>query len=72
MQTSACIIYSVQMVMMWLSGDIFKTCYFLLRHSPAQFWVCGSMQVMVDVLILLQVLLYWKRTTGPSKQPKPR
>ncbi|KAL5466821.1 hypothetical protein EMCRGX_G030972 [Ephydatia muelleri] len=29
---------SVQMVLLWFSGDMFKTTYFIVRHSPAQFW----------------------------------
>lgn len=46
------------MVVLWTCGDIFKTLYFLLRDAPVQFWVCGSMQVAIDLLILLQVFLY--------------
>ncbi len=60
------------MVAMWLSGDMFKTGYFLVRHAPIQFWVCGSLQVMVDILILVQVCTYWKRTSGSlPKQSRP-
>ena len=57
------------MVLFWTSGDTFKTIYFILRESPLQFWVCGLMQVTVDVSILLQVALYSKkrqRVTGTS------
>lgn len=43
---------------MWSCGDIFKTTYFLLREAPPQFWICGSIQVGVDLLILLQVFIY--------------
>ncbi|KAK7864959.1 hypothetical protein R5R35_004943 [Gryllus longicercus] len=49
---------SVAMVMMWTMGDTFKTCYFLLREAPLQFWVCGALQVCIDLFILLQVQLY--------------
>ncbi|XP_018322432.1 PQ-loop repeat-containing protein 1 isoform X2 [Agrilus planipennis] len=49
---------SILMVVMWTCGDIFKTLYFLFRDAPLQFWVCGSIQVVVDVLILFQVYLY--------------
>lgn len=49
---------SVEMVVMWLSGDLFKTLYFIFRHAPSQFIVCGSIQVIVDILILYQVLWY--------------
>jgi len=49
---------SVKMVMFWLSGDVFKTVYFLLRQAPLQFFLCGSLQVSVDIAILAQVLIY--------------
>ncbi|KAF7262764.1 hypothetical protein GWI33_004146, partial [Rhynchophorus ferrugineus] len=45
---------SLSMVILWTCGDIFKTLYFLLRSAPVQFWICGSMQVTIDLLILLQ------------------
>nr|XP_015820912.2 LOW QUALITY PROTEIN: solute carrier family 66 member 2 [Nothobranchius furzeri] len=49
---------SVKMVLLWMAGDVFKTSYFVMNESPAQFWVCGSVQILIDVAILLQVLLY--------------
>ncbi|KAK7891380.1 hypothetical protein WMY93_023343 [Mugilogobius chulae] len=49
---------SVKMVLLWTAGDVFKTTYFILNDSPAQFWICGSTQIFIDVAILLQVLLY--------------
>uniref|UniRef100_A0A146RE24 Solute carrier family 66 member 2 n=1 Tax=Fundulus heteroclitus TaxID=8078 RepID=A0A146RE24_FUNHE len=49
---------SVKMVLLWTAGDVFKTTYFVMNESPAQFWVCGSVQIFTDVAILLQVLLY--------------
>lgn len=49
---------SVKMVLLWTAGDVFKTSYFVLNESPAQFWVCGSVQILIDVSILLQVLIY--------------
>ena len=36
---------SLQMVVMWTCGDVFKTSYFYLRNTPAQFFICGAMQV---------------------------
>jgi uncharacterized protein with PQ loop repeat len=54
---------SVEMVIMWLSGDIFKTLYFIFRHAPAQFIACGSVQVVVDLLIIVQVLWYRRQVT---------
>ncbi|XP_021425344.1 solute carrier family 66 member 2 [Oncorhynchus mykiss] len=49
---------SVKMVLLWTAGDIFKTTYFVMNHSPSQFWVCGAVQILIDIAILLQVLFY--------------
>ncbi|XP_070764077.1 solute carrier family 66 member 2 [Enoplosus armatus] len=49
---------SVKMVLLWTAGDVFKTTYFVLNESPTQFWVCGSVQIVIDAAILLQVLFY--------------
>ncbi|KAM9386656.1 solute carrier family 66 member 2 isoform 2-T2 [Phaethornis superciliosus] len=49
---------SVNMVLMWTSGDTFKTCYFILNKAPFQFSICGLLQVFVDIAILLQVYFY--------------
>lgn len=46
------------MVLMWSSGDTFKTVYFILNQAPFQFSICGLLQVFVDIAILLQVYLY--------------
>ncbi|CAH1108994.1 unnamed protein product [Psylliodes chrysocephalus] len=54
---------SLMMVVMWTCGDIFKTTYFLVRDAPVQFWVCGSVQVTVDLLILLQVFIFKGQST---------
>ncbi|XP_047239751.1 solute carrier family 66 member 2 [Girardinichthys multiradiatus] len=53
---------SVKMVLLWTAGDVFKTTYFVMNESPAQFWVCGSVQILIDVAILLQVLFYSQDT----------
>lgn len=61
---------SVEMVVMWLSGDLFKTLYFILRHVPLQFVICGSIQVTVDILILVQVFWYRRPNVTYRKLPK--
>lgn len=61
---------SVEMVIMWLSGDLFKTLYFIIRKAPAQFYVCGSIQVIVDILILYQVLWYRRPNVTYRKLPE--
>lgn len=50
------------MVLLWTAGDVFKTTYFITNQSPVQFWLCGSVQILIDVAILLQVLLYSQDT----------
>lgn len=58
---------SVTMVVMWTSGDAFKTCYFIVREAPLQFSICGMMQICVDIAILLQVYLY-RRSSGRTSR----
>lgn len=50
--------FSIKMVLMWTSGDTFKTGYFLLTQAPMQFWICGFLQVCVDIAIMSQVYYY--------------
>ncbi|XP_029446673.1 PQ-loop repeat-containing protein 1 isoform X2 [Rhinatrema bivittatum] len=59
---------SIKMVLMWTSGDTFKTAYFIL--NPGSFPVspsAGLLQVLVDVAILLQVYFY----SGFPQKPAP-
>ncbi|XP_031441548.1 solute carrier family 66 member 2 isoform X2 [Clupea harengus] len=56
---------SIKMVLMWTSGDTFKTGYFLLTEAPVQFWTCGLLQVCVDVAILFQVYYYSRYPQKP-------
>ncbi|GBN05368.1 PQ-loop repeat-containing protein 1 [Araneus ventricosus] len=57
---------SKKMVFLWTLGDVFKTAYYILREAPTQFWICGILQVVIDLLILLQVLVY-RITPSPVK-----
>lgn len=56
---------SIKMVLMWTSGDTFKTVYFLLTQAPVQFWTCGLLQVFVDCAILFQVYYYSRYPQKP-------
>jgi solute carrier family 66, member 2 len=49
---------SVSMVLLWTAGDVFKTIYFVVRNAPMQFWLCGMLQISLDIAILCQVLFY--------------
>ena len=52
--------FSLQMVLMWTVGDVFKTIYYLISKSPIQFLVCGCIQMGFDVAIFMQYLAYKK------------
>ncbi|XP_063801790.1 solute carrier family 66 member 2-like [Pseudophryne corroboree] len=52
---------SVKMVLLWTVGDSFKTTYFIIKETPAQFWLCGALQICLDAAILLQVYHYSQR-----------
>ncbi|KAK2578711.1 hypothetical protein KPH14_001009 [Odynerus spinipes] len=58
---------SISMVSMWTLGDIFKTCYFIIREAPIQFKVCGVLQIIIDIAILTQVYIYQKNTLMHSQ-----
>ncbi|XP_078066743.1 solute carrier family 66 member 2 [Mustelus asterias] len=49
---------SVKMVLLWTLGDIFKTTYFIINATPVQFWVCGTIQICIDIAIFFQVFIY--------------
>ncbi|XP_036892051.1 solute carrier family 66 member 2 isoform X2 [Sturnira hondurensis] len=57
---------SIKMVLMWTSGDTFKTAYFLLNGAPLQFSVCGLLQVLVDLAILAQAYAFAHHPLKPS------
>lgn len=61
---------SVEMVVMWLSGDIFKTTYFIVRQTPPQFYICGIIQVIVDILILGQAFWFRRPKVNYWRLPK--
>lgn len=56
-------LFSINMVLMWLVGDVGKTVYFIVREAPAQFWICSSLQITIDILILGQVYFYNRGTS---------
>lgn len=58
---------SLAMVLMWLAGDIFKTGYFVMKFQPMQFLVCGLIQIVIDILILMQMCIYRGKTEGEAQ-----
>lgn len=63
---------SISMVLMWLAGDTFKTAYFIVNKVPLQFWLCGILQITIDLSILFQVCLFKQnapiKTSSHSEQ----
>ena len=54
---------SLPMVIMWTCGDIFKTTYFVLRKTPPQFFICGSLQVIMRLTGFFVTFLLSSGTT---------
>nr|CAD7413908.1 unnamed protein product [Timema poppensis] len=57
------------MVVMWMMGDTFKTAYFIFNDLPLQFWLCGCLQVFIDIIILFQALQLERGELQPPKGP---
>lgn len=51
----------------WFSGDFLKTLYFIIGGEPMQFIICGTIQLTVDILIILQIIGYRKNTAVTIK-----
>jgi uncharacterized protein with PQ loop repeat len=49
---------STTLILSWFLGDVFKTFYFVAQSSPMQFILCGTVQIIVDVLIFVQMFTY--------------
>ncbi|KAM3128680.1 hypothetical protein pb186bvf_019248 [Paramecium bursaria] len=52
---------SYAMIFSWFFGDAFKTFYYIVKSQPAQFVMCGVIQLIVDIWILGQIALYKKQ-----------
>ncbi|CAG9538289.1 unnamed protein product [Cercopithifilaria johnstoni] len=52
---------SIGMLLVWAVGDCGKTAYFIYENSPAQFWLCGIIQIIIDLSIMLQVYCFGKK-----------
>lgn len=48
------------LVLTWFLGDFFKTIYYILEMQPVQFIMCGTIQLTVDIMIILQIAAYKK------------
>ena len=52
---------SVILIFAWFLGDFCKTIYFIANSQPAQFIFCGAIQLTVDLIILVQLIMYRKK-----------
>lgn len=52
---------SVFLILTWFVGDFCKTIYFVANSQPAQFILCGAIQLTVDLIILIQLVMYRKK-----------
>lgn len=48
----------MELIFSWLAGDSFKTFFFIYRHAPFQFIMCGITQLVMDCAILVQIFIY--------------
>lgn len=48
------------MIFTWFAGDFLKTLYFIIELQPVQFILCGSVQLLVDITIIGQIINYKK------------
>lgn len=49
---------STVMILFWLVGDIYKVGYYIKVGSPSQFVIGGSLQVLLDVTLTMQIIIY--------------
>ena len=52
---------SFSMIFMWFVGDAMKLVYYLGNDQPLQFIICAIIQLVIDVCILSQFVLYRKK-----------
>ena len=58
-----------EMVATWWVGDVLKTTYFVLSEAPAQFFVCGLLQLILDTVLAGQLVIYHRREPGSADEP---
>eukprot|EP00696_Hemimastix_kukwesjijk_P010238 gnl/Hemi2/22871_TR7657_c0_g1_i1.p1 gnl/Hemi2/22871_TR7657_c0_g1~~gnl/Hemi2/22871_TR7657_c0_g1_i1.p1 ORF type:complete len:233 (-),score=69.16 gnl/Hemi2/22871_TR7657_c0_g1_i1:97-795(-) len=61
---------SVITVTAWLVGDAFKTFYFLVAAAPAQFIMCGVIQLLTDCVLVYQIFAYGNAAVPANRQDK--
>ncbi|KAG2388098.1 hypothetical protein C9374_000948 [Naegleria lovaniensis] len=49
---------SLILVATFVIGDTLKTAYFIAKHLPYQFVICGAFQLFVDMIMVIQIIYY--------------
>lgn len=50
------------LILIWLCGDLYKLSYYMANASPLALKACASFQILVDLCILAQFVVYRKNT----------
>ncbi|KAI8373287.1 hypothetical protein BD560DRAFT_328252 [Blakeslea trispora] len=50
--------FSLLILSSWFVGDGFKVFYFIYQNSPTQFILCAFVQLSLDVLLVLQFIVF--------------
>lgn len=58
--------FSKTLLLTWVLGDAFKTGYYIMDKSPAQFIYCGCFQLFIDFLIIMHCIHYWNISSSYS------
>ena len=46
------------MILTWFVGDFAKTLYYMIENQPFQFVMSGTIQLTIDVLIIIQIMAF--------------
>lgn len=46
------------LIISWIIGDTLKTIFYIYKESPIQFIFCGIFQIIVDIIIIFQIVIY--------------
>ena len=51
----------------WVFGDSIKTAFFIYDGAPFQFLMCGVIQLFFDFIIVLQIIIYSRKSNIKTK-----
>jgi solute carrier family 66, member 2 len=59
---------SIVLILIWLTGDLYKLSYYMGNHSPVALQACASFQILTDLMILGQFAVYRKNGAEVKKE----